>query len=98
MIEFNSMESAGKDMLPLTPRKGARPKGIKFRNAETGQEMQVVVIDKFPQMGDVHVEGRRIVEVSVEMFVPLIGLAGFEVIDPNEPAPGAPEVKEGEDG
>lgn len=58
--------------------------GIKLRNSETGQEILVAVYDKFPQMGDVHIEGRRYVEVSVEMFLTLLATQGFTTVDPNE--------------
>ena len=64
-------------------RKGAHgPQGIKFAHEETGQELVVAVTDKFPEMEDVHIEGRRVVEVSVEMFVQLVRLAGYVVVPP----------------
>lgn len=62
-----------------------KPQGIKFsRTDEDGNtvDLLVAVTDKFPQMGDVHIEGRRIVEVSVEMFIPLMAAMGFEVVPP----------------
>lgn len=63
-------------------KKGTR--GIVFRHAGTGQEMAVEVFDKFPQMQGVHVEGRRYVEVSVEMFIGLIATQGFRPVVPGE--------------
>ena len=64
-------------------RRGAHgPMGIKFAHEGTGQELVVAVVDKFPEMEDVHVEGRRIVEVSVEMFTALVRLAGYVVVPP----------------
>jgi hypothetical protein len=83
-------------VVDLTPRKG--PEGIAFRNDETAQELVVVVHDKFPQMGDVHIEGRRFVEVSVEMFVELMAAQGFHTVDPREiPFAAAEELtKDGE--
>lgn len=60
--------------------------GIKFHNETTGQDMVVKVIDKFPSMGDVHVEGRRYVEVSVEMFIALVATIGYEPVVPGEDA------------
>lgn len=60
----------------------SRVSGIKFRNRESGQESFVVVVDKFPSMDDVHVEGRRVVEVSVELFVQMMAREGFGVVNP----------------
>lgn len=61
---------------------GPAVQGIKFAHAQTGQEMFVGVEDKFPQMGDVHVEGRRVVEVSVEMFMALVQQSGWYPVAP----------------
>lgn len=58
--------------------------GMKFRNPADEDEFVVQVHDKFPQMGDVHVEGRRYVEVSIEMFITMAALRGYEPVDPNE--------------
>lgn len=60
----------------------AQKMGLKFANAETGQEFLIQVNDKFPQMGDVHIEGRRYVEVSTEMFVTLLAAVGFYPVLP----------------
>lgn len=57
--------------------------GLVFRNDETGDVFMTAVKDKFPQLGDVHIEGRRYVEVSVELFAQLVGLAGYHTVDPN---------------
>ena len=38
--------------------------------------------DNYPQMGDVHIEGRRTVEVSMELMVELMAAAGYGVVDP----------------
>jgi len=71
-----------KDMIAFN-RKGAHgPQGIKFAHEETGAELVVAVQDKFPEMEDVHIEGRRVVEVSVEMFIQLVRLAGYVVVPP----------------
>lgn len=72
----------GKDIVQFS-RKGSHAlQGIKFTHEETGQELVVAVLDKFPEMDDVHIEGRRFVEVSVEMFVQLVRLAGYVVVPP----------------
>lgn len=68
-------------MFELSPTESNRP-GLKFRNPETGAEFIVAVEDKFPQMGDVHIEGRRTVELSVEMFMALMEGQGYLVVDP----------------
>jgi hypothetical protein len=77
----------GKNLSPAT-------QGIRLVNAQTGQQMLVGVIDKFPIMGDVHVEGRRVVEVSVEMFLALMQAPGWYPVEPEaEPvAPGEGET------
>lgn len=54
--------------------------GLKFSDGES--EFEVAVHDKFPQMGEVHIEGRRYVEVSVEMFVALMDAVGFQPVAP----------------
>jgi hypothetical protein len=80
MIEFNGA--------PAKPGRTA----INFANVESGQEMLVEVHDKFPLMGDVHIEGRRYVEVSVEMFVGLMQQVGWLPV-----APSAPESNDGDE-
>lgn len=62
-----------------------RSSGLVFRSVEEEGLPDVFarVVDKFPQMEDVHVEGRRFVEVSVELFVQLMALAGYEVVNPH---------------
>lgn len=62
---------------------GKKKTAMKFRGPED-QEFLVEVHDKFPQMQDVHIEGRRYVEVSVEMFMYLMDLAGFQPVIPVE--------------
>lgn len=57
--------------------------GLVFRNPVTGEVFMTAVKDKFPQLGDVHIEGRRYVEVSVELFAQLVALAGYHTVDPN---------------
>jgi len=57
--------------------------GLVFRNDSTGDVFMTAVKDKFPQLGDVHIEGRRYVEVSVELFAQLVALAGYHTVDPN---------------
>lgn len=64
--------------------------GIVFKNADTEQEMFIAVTDKFPQLGDMHIEGRRVVEVSVELFIELAAAAHW--------APVVPPTKETDDG
>ena len=56
--------------------------GLIFRQLTTGEEMQVEVHDKFPQMEDVHIEGRRYIEVSVELFVELMAQNGYFGVNP----------------
>lgn len=60
-----------------------RKPGMIFRNTDTGQETFIEVTDQFPQMGDMHIEGRRTVTISVELFIELAGLAGLVPVDPN---------------
>lgn len=79
----------------LSPRVGHE--GMKFRSPEDGTEFMVRVYDKFPEMGDVHVEGRRYVEVSTEMFMYLMQKAGFLVVNPMTNNVVIPEVKEEEE-
>lgn len=67
------------------PAKAGVTQAIKFANPESGQEMLVKVNDKFPQMGGVHIEGRRYVEVSIEMFVALMQRAGWMPVAPTAP-------------
>jgi len=71
--------------IDLSPK--ARNMGLKFGNRQTGQEVLVAVTDKYPQMGDTHLEGRRVVEVSVEFFVELMDNGGWSVIAPEGPEP-----------
>lgn len=67
----------------------SRPEGsntahaIKFADAESGQEMLVQVYDKYPQMGNIHIEGRRYVEVSIEMFMAFMQRAGWLPVAPD---------------
>lgn len=71
MINFNSQ-----------PANEGMAHAIQFANAETGQEMLVKVFDKSPWMGDVHIEGRRYVEVSIEMFMALMQRVGWVPVQP----------------
>lgn len=48
------------------------------------ERVAVPVIDKFPQMGDVHVEGRRIVELSIEMFMDMMKDLGWTPVLPEQ--------------
>ena len=78
MINFNSQ-----------PANEQMAHAIQFANAETGQEMLVKVYDKSPWMGDTHIEGRRYVEVSIEMFMALMQRVGWASVQPashNKPA------------
>ena len=61
-----------------------RATGLILRHKDTGQEMFVTVTDQFPDMGDMHIEGRRTVTLSVEMFVALAANEGYLPVDPNE--------------
>lgn len=83
----------------LPPEDANEPKkGIAFRNEETGQEFLIAVYDKFPQMGEMHLEGRHYVEVSVEMFMELLRAQGFEAVVPEGATPPEPEAdQDGED-
>lgn len=58
--------------------------GIKFHNEDVDKDIFVMVNDKFPQMGAVHVEGRRFVEVSVEMFMVFMEQNGFVPVAPDD--------------
>ena len=58
--------------------------GIVFRNQETEQEAFIAVTDKFPQMQDVHIEGRRVVEVTVEHYIELAAAAGWTPVIPGD--------------
>jgi len=62
-------------------KKEATVNGLKFGN-EAGEELVVAVHDKFPEMDDVHIEGRRYVEVSVEMFITLVQAFGWTPVAP----------------
>jgi hypothetical protein len=81
MIEFGggSLELNGQ------PAKAGVTHAIKFASTESGQEMLVKVNDKAPWMGDVHVEGRRYVEVSIEMFMAMMARAGWLPVSPTAP-------------
>lgn len=57
--------------------------GIGFAH-ETEPDFFVAVHDKYPNLDDVHIEGRRYVEVSVEMFIELVSLAGYTPIVPGQ--------------
>ena len=63
-----------------------RQKVIKLRDTGNGNISEVLVTDKYPSMGDVHVEGRHSVEVSVELFLGMAKLMGMEPVDPREEA------------
>ena len=78
MIEFNSQ-----------PAGAGTTHAIKFADQESGQEMMVMVHDKYPQMENVHIEGRRYVEVSIEMFVALMQRVGWIPVAPTAPDPEA---------
>lgn len=54
---------------------------ITFDGPDDGS-LTVEVHDKYPQMAEVHVEGRRYVEVSVEMFIELMASQGFAPVVP----------------
>lgn len=65
---------------------GAKKNGarmIVFREP-SGREFMVTVHDKYPDMDDVHIEGRRYIEVSVEMFIALLDKQGIVPVNPNE--------------
>jgi hypothetical protein len=55
-----------------------------FRNEESGQEMMVEIHDRYPQLGDTHIEGRRYVAVSVELFIQMISAFGFLPVMPGQ--------------
>lgn len=55
---------------------------IRFRDPNTGQETLAEIIDKDPTSDGPHVEGRRIVEVSIEAFGELMSLIGYFPVDP----------------
>lgn len=58
--------------------------GIVFKNRDTDDIVSMAVIDKYPQMQDVHIEGRRVIEISVELMVQLMGHEGYDVVDPSK--------------
>lgn len=71
--------------------------GIVLRNEQSGHTVSVGVYDKFPQMGDVHIEGRRVVELSVEAYVELMGFVGYAPVDPNENEPVDEGIRDDDD-
>jgi hypothetical protein len=62
----------------------------------SGRQLMVQVTDKLPLMGDMQIEGRLSVEVSVEFFVEAAKLMGFDLIAP--PAAGTVEQEDEGDG
>lgn len=68
-------------MIEFTGRDAPTHQGLVFENEE-GSQAWVPVLDKYPEMGDTHIEGRRVVEVSVELFVDLMGAMGYRTVDP----------------
>ena len=63
---------------------------IKFKQVESGQEVLIQVFDNAPHMQDMHFEGRRTVEVSIEMFMTLMKTQGFFPVTPNAKLEEAP--------
>lgn len=57
--------------------------GLKYKHNQSGQEFMVLVHDKFPELGETHIEGRRYVEVSVEMFDAMMHSFGWEIVPPD---------------
>lgn len=56
---------------------------LAFRNLYTEDpDMIVDVHDKYPEMEDVHIEGRRYIEVSVEWFVEAASQQGWFAVNP----------------
>lgn len=69
--------------------KNPKATGIGFtKKTDEDQNLDffVEVHDRYPQMDEMHIEGRRYVEVSVEMFIELVGLAGYAPIVPGTAA------------
>ena len=73
--------------------------GLEFKDL-TGEKDNVFVAvrDKFPAMGDTHIEGRRVVETSVELFVEMMAAMGFGIVDPRTGMVAEPMRSEDEKG
>lgn len=56
-----------------------------FEPSEPLPDMEVQVLDLYPELDDVHIEGRRVVQISIEMFVELIKGWGYEPVTPDTP-------------
>lgn len=80
-IEFSSKAPDPAELVSFASPQSAK-RVLKFGSVEDGNEFIVEVHDKYPLMQDIHIEGRRFVEVSVEMFVELMGLAGYVPVLP----------------
>lgn len=59
-----------------------RVNGMWFSNGEHEEDFFVRVVDKYPQMGDTHIEGRRVVEVSIELWIQMLADRAFYPVDP----------------
>lgn len=84
-VDLSHLKKNDEGWVPLEAPRQQRATGIKFRRELEGGEVEfaeAIVIDKYPQMQDVHVEGRRIVEVSVELFIQLMETSGFTPVVP----------------
>ena len=73
------MESS--KIVDLSPKKDPMM-GIEFVSVESGERFTIRVQDRFPDMGEQHLEGRRYVEVSVEMFIQLMDSHGYRPVVP----------------
>jgi len=80
-LEPNESVNAGQLELghPRYLEQFAQPKLmlLKLRNEEDGEILGFTVTDKFPHLGNVQIEGRLSVEISVELFVELVAFQGY---------------------
>lgn len=60
---------------------------IRLRKDDANYEVDVIVKDKYPEWDDIDLEGKYIVEVSVELFLQMTEAQGFRPV----PIPGGSE-------
>ncbi len=68
---------------------------ITWRNPTDQGELTAVVYDNSPALAaHIHVEGRKVVEVSVELFMELMAVAGYFPVNPTTDEIVIPERKD----
>ncbi len=56
---------------------------IKLRNPSNGDEMFATVLDTSPELEpQIHIEGRKVVQVSIELFIQLMTEIGYYPVHP----------------